>query len=637
MILLEQLSLAGLLRLAGLWKRSPHRRTVLLKAGRLGRRIAGILGIEVLPDRHRGRGRAQAFLLAIPVTEALLRRGHGDRAAQRALKGFFGTDEIMQAYRKFLLQWTLDALTDWQAALYETVVGGSETVICVPAGRQSAAFLHCWRTLQPDARPDAIEIVEDGGVALAEACYGSLYGCLAGLALLAQCLGRLMRQGLCLRAPRPSRYLVALHNYWNVASGRPWDLRSADFLVDGKRVRREDLLLLLSRGGNTEERMRQYREAGIAFVLLSRLPLPVAYAVRLVSRLLKAAICLCLPSLSVHPLLRRRAAGAILYGVSLEVLLQHYRLGVLLNAEEDSYEAVVETAVLNKFGGATSWIPHTVVGGLFTMAYLHFDLLPLQGWFHAENCGETWNKRMRVRPVGMPTNDLRDHAEATLASDAVRQLVEGFRRDGAVKVLGAFTGSYTPDAFVKERYLRFLRALAALAGQAASLRFIIKPKATAEWPEHAYFLSEEPYKSAIRAGVEAGRITVLDPRAGLTCSAQYLMSVSDAVLSTAQHAAFGSVWVEALLLGKPSYVFAPSEFRSAPFAGKFFDRWIFDSEERLVETVTGSLKAPGTGEVDSMIARLFDPFNDGRAIERLRSEVLAVVPPQFRTADGAAC
>ncbi|TAJ10919.1 MAG: hypothetical protein EPO61_01165 [Nitrospirae bacterium] len=637
MIVLERLTLFGLLRLARLRSASPARRAVLLNAGPAGRLAARVFGVELLPDTHRGRDRALAFLLAIPVTEALLRKGKEDAGAQRALLAFFGTDEILQAYRKFLLQYSIEAITDWQAALYEALKAGCEAITCLPIGPQSAALLDCWRRLQQDAKADAIEIIEDRAGSIASGFYGSLYGGVAGLALLAQWLGRLLHQGLCLRAPRPSRYLVGLHGYWNVASGRPWDLRSADFLVDGTRVRREDLLLLLSRGGNTDERMRQYREAGFAFVLLSGLRAPAAYAVRLVPRLLKAAACLCLPSRSVHPLLRRRAAGAILYGISLEVLLQHYRLGVLLNADEDSYEAVVETAVLNKFGGATSWIPHTVVGGLFTMAYLHFDLLPLQGWFHAENCGETWNKRMRVRPVGMATNDRPGDAEASLASDAVRRLVEGFRGNGPVKILGAFTGSYTPDTFVQERYRRFLRALALLAERAASLRIIIKPKATEEWPEHAYFLSEEPFRSTIQAGVQNGRITVLDPRAGLTCSAQYLMSLSDTVLSTAQHAAFGSVWVEALLLGKPSYVFAPSEFRSAPFAGKFFDRWIFDHEERLAVVVTDSLTTPGKGEVDGMIAHLFDPFNDGRALERMRSEILAVVPSEFHAANEAAC
>ncbi len=637
MIVLERLTFFGLLRLARSRQASPARRAVLLSAGPAGRLAARVLGVELLPDTHRGRGRALAFLLAIPVTEALLQKGKGDTGVQRALLAFFGTDEILQAYRKFLLQWTIEAITVWQAALYEAQAAGCKTVTCLPDRPQSAALLDCWRRLQQDAKADAIEIVEDKAIAAAAGFYGSLYACVAGMALLVQWLGRLLRQGLCLRAPRPCRYLVALHGYWNVASERPWDLRSADFLVDGKRVRREDLLLLLSRRGNTEERMRQYREAGIAFVLLSRLPLPVAYAVRLVPRMLKAAICLCLPSLSVHPLLRRRAAGAILYGIALEVLLQHYRLGVLLNAEEDSYEAVVETAVLNKFGGATSWIPHTVVGGLFTMAYLHFDLLPLQGWFHAENCGETWNKRMRVRPVGMPTNDRRDDSKSGLASEAVRTLVEKLRRSESVKILGAFTGSFTPDPFVKERYRRFLRVLALLAERASSLRIIIKPKATDEWPEHAYFLSEEPFRSVIETGVKEGRIIVLDPRAGLTCSAQYLMAVSDAVLSTAQHAAFGSVWVEALLLGKPSYVFAPSEFRSAPFAGKFFDRWMFDNEGRLATMMTDSLTTPGKGEVDGTITHLFDPFNDGRAIERLRNEILDVVHPNFHVPSGAPC
>ena len=637
MIVLERLTLSGLLRLGRLRRAFPSRRAVLLKVGRAGHLVARFIGVEPLPESHRGRGRAVAFLLSIPVTEALLRQGAGDGGAQRALLAFFGTDEIMQAYRKFLLQWTTESVTAWQTALHEAQDSGCKTVTFLPEGPYSAGLLGCWKKIQQDAALDAIEIVEDRLTFAVARLRGYLYGCLAGMALLWKMLGLLLRQGMVLHSPRPSRHLVALHSYWNVASGRPWDLRSADFLVDGKRVRREDVLMLISRGGNMEERVRQYREAGLAFARLSQLPSPLTYVAGMVPRLMKAVAQLCRPSKSVHPLLRRRAAGAILYGIRLEILLQHYRIGVLLNAEEDSYEAVVETVVLNRFDGATSWIPHTVVGGLYTMGYLHFDLLPLQGWFHVETYGQTWNKRMRVRPVGIPTNDRNHDSEAVLASEPVRTLVAGLRRAGTVKIMGAFTGSYNPDAFVKERYRRFLLVLASLIERASHLRIIIKPKASQEWPEHSFFLFEEPFRSIIEVGVKEGRIAVLDPRTGMTCTAQYLMAVSDAVLSTGQHAAFGSAWVEALLLGKPSYVFAPSEFRSAPFAGEFFDRWMFDGEEQLARVVTAALETPGTGEVDGMIKHLFDPFNDGHAIERLRSEILAVIKPEFHAPTGAAC
>ncbi len=638
MIVLERLPLWGLSQLRRLRASDQSRKAVLLAGSRLDRLVSKFSRVEPLPETHRGKGRAVAYLLSVQVTEAFLAQGGTDSRAERALLTFFKDEQILQAYRKFLLQWVNETIGVWQAAVYEAQASECEKITFLPAAEHSARLLRCWRRVQRDVAPDAIEVMEDRFMFAVTRLRDFVYGCLAGVALLGRLLWLVPCQGITVRSPRPRKFLVALHNYWNVAAaaGRPWDLRSADFLVDGERVRREDLLVLISRQVKMKERVRQYREAGIAFASLFQAPLPWEYVTRLVPRVLKTVVHLWLPSGAIHPLLRRRTCGAILYGIRLESLLQHYAIGVLLNAEEDSYEAIVETVVLNKFGGATSWIPHTVVGGGYQMGYLHFDLLPLQGWFHVRTYGVTWSKRMRVKPVGIPTNDRIGAPDAELATEAARRLVEGLRRDAKVKVVGVFTGSYTPDGFVRQRYQRFLRILASLVERTANVRVVIKPKASTEWPEHSFFLFEDPFRSMIEAGVKDGTIFVLDPRRDMTCTAQYLMAVSDVVLSTGQHAAFGSAWVEAMLMGKPSYVFAPSEFRAAPFADQFFDRWIFDDKEKLVQAVVEELEVPHRGEIPGDIRNLFDPYNDGRAIERLRTEILGIVKPGFRSFAGAA-
>jgi hypothetical protein len=396
--------------------------------------------------------------------------------------------------------------------------------------------------------------------------------------------------------------------------------------VDEQHIRREDLLILISRRGNYEELRKQYTGAGIGSADLFGPPVPLKYLISLVPRLLRTVFEFWLPAWSTHPLLSRRTAGAILYGLQLETFLHHYEIGVLLSAEEHSHQHVVETVTLNKFGGRTAWIPHTAFTNTgYPTAYFHYDLLPVQGWFPILTYGNTWSKRMVVKPVGIPTNDGANLSDEDLASQQVRRLIKELK--ASYKIVGVFTGSYTPDQFVMERNRRFLEVLAQLAEQRGGLRMVVKPKATPEWPENSYFLADEPFRSIIERGIKDQSIIILDPLKDLTCSAQYLIGVSDVVVSTGQYAAFGSVWLEALLLGKPSYVFAPSEFRSAPFADELFDRWLFDDEKKLVSMVIENLQNSEAHGVDERVKYLFDPFNDGRALERLRDEIVRIAKP----------
>jgi len=636
MIVLDRFSLLAFWRLRRMQASCPCRTVVALRGGRLARLL---MGASQISEDHLAKGQVFASFLSVTVTEAMLEQGEIDDRVQQALGRFFGDQHILLAYRKALAQWVQEQLALYEAALQEANGRGCATVAFLPADSQSARVLHCWKSIPREFPTSSIDIVANSSVFLLTRLQALFWSWLLGCGLLLKAAALVGRQGVTLRAPKRQHFLAALPNYWGVSAGRPWSLRSVDFLVDGRAIHRQDILAIFFKTGKTKDerkrlhdlRKRQYTDAGIAWAMLAGPPVPLRLLLSLMVRICHALLLLWLPAQSIHPVLRRRAMGIILYGVQLEVFLQHYAVKVILNVEEHSCEHIVETVVVNKFGGRTVWVPNTVAFREgFYLSYLHYDLVPVQGWLPVEAYGKTWSPHAAIKPVGVTTNDAASLPDEVLATEPVRRLIQGL---GAhAKIVGAFTGSFTSDQFIRERNLRFLTVLSELVDQEQDLKVIIKPKASEENPDNSYFLVEEPFRSVLEKGLREKRIFILDPRQGLSCTAQYLMNASDVVVSTGQYAAFGSVWVEALLLGKPSYVFAPSEFRSGPTSKALFDRWLFDDVDKMRDIVLEGLKRPQSRQVDRAIQHWFDPFNDGRAIERLRAEILHLAGEEYRLA-----
>jgi len=627
----------GPLELLTLWRRPQRCRcgAVVVLRRSWGSRLARCVArgrVQVLSRSQMGRGQAIASFSSVGLTEAVFARGGIDPPIETALLRYFYQDEAIRlVVRKISSQWIEQQLAACHVALRRAKERKCLAVTFVPADRLFLQLLRCWQETQSTETADGIEVIVSQLDLWLGALRHTLASWLIGLGLVATVFRRLVCQGFNWRLPSRRTFRVAMHGHVGV-SGHPHDMRSTDFLIDGHDLRREDLLVLLSGKGDDARHRRQYTEAGIAWVHLFGPPIPLPYLVRGLPRLLKAVWAFWMPTGAAHAALRRRAAGALLYGMALEALLHHYAIGALLNAEEHAYHHIVETVVLNRWGGRTMLIPYS----MFTVAgshpaYLHYDCLPLPGWFPVSHYGKTWSWQMIVKPIGILTNDGAGCPETTGARTPLRRILEEVRGRG--QLVGAFTGSYTPDEFVMERNRRFLKILAALADREPRLWIVIKPKATRESPGHADFLLTEPFQAILDRGVNAGKIVVLNPYEGWTYSAQELIRSSDVVVSTGQFAAFGSVWVEALLLGKPSYVFSPAEFRAAPFAAELFDRWLFDEEETLLAAIRRALRDPTPCHVNGKLKEWFDPYNDGRAIERLRNAIITMTEAHHRRSD----
>ncbi len=597
---------------------------------------------QVLRREQMGAGLAAASLLSVELTETLFRDLVEPDLEQAFQQFFYGDPQVRLVCRKIVCHWVQDQVALYHAALEQARQQRCTQATFVVTSSWSAKLLDGWRLRQTIWPQHAIQSRQESQPSAWRWWQPLIGHGIVAAGLVWQVLTQCVRQGLCVRVRHRAAPRIGFHDYWTV-TGRPNELRSADFLADGDRVQRSDLLLVISGKGPEAQRIREYDHAGLRWARLCGPPMVLSDLLRLIPRLARLVGALCRTGQSPHPPLRRGLTGAVRYGIQLETFLRHSPLRVLLNAEEHAYHHIIETIVLNHTGGRTTWVPYTAftTAGAQT-AYLHYDLFPVQGWFPVSIYGQTWSRRMQVTAIGMPSNDSSRMSDDQAASEPVRRLLVD--RQPGETILAAFTGSYTPDVFVMERNRRFLLAIAELARRPVPLRIILKPKANEEWPEHSRFLFTPPFWDILEPGVRAQRIAILDPTKQLTCTAQYLIQQADAVMSTGQYAAFGSVWIEALLLGKPSYVFTPSEFRVAPFAAEFFDQWrlMFDEESALVNAVIASLHRPvvsGTGSEGSVaqdveaipatvvnrVRQLFDPFTDGHAITRFRDAVVAMI------------
>jgi hypothetical protein len=572
-----------------------------------------------IEGRHRGKGAVLASFKSAVLTETLVEGNGIDKFAERGLIGFFRDRMIANAFRKFLAEWIEGSVALYEAGLSQAISCKCDRVLFIASCSESFRIIQRWKEIQEQQlKPDRIEVVLVKVASVMSTVGSWLYSLAVVVAFIGTVIGHVLRQGIMLRAPVREHFRILMHDYWDVSQSRPWDIRAADFLVDKETIHHKDVFVLLSRQPLEKNRLKQYSGSGLACRAINEVPFCLPSLMSICLRLVRAITWLMVPSQAVG-IMRRRSVGAMLYGVMLENVMWHYSFGALLSCEEHSHVHIVETAVLNRFGTKTVWIPHSVaLKPGYSSSYLSYDLCPCPGSSVADLDNGTWNRRMRVKIIGLPANDaLLSDRRSMLAREEVRHQVESVR--GEHKVVAAFTGSYTPDDFVDDRYLAFLRILKKLAEAETTVKIILKPKANEEWPEHGDFLLRPPFESVIGRLVRDGRMVILNPRYGLACSAQYLINQSVLSLSTAQYALFGSVWAEALLLGKPSLAFAPPEFRQAPSAGILCDRWVFDDEERMVEEALRALRSQREEERD--------PYRDGHALNRLRAEIITMLNP----------
>jgi hypothetical protein len=413
--------------------------------------------------------------------------------------------------------------------------------------------------------------------------------------------------------------------YFKVASDNKWvpnqylGARDDLFLVDGKRFKKEDVLIVFN-PRQPEAPESRYRAEGVATIDPACLPVPLKFWLTdfmpRVLRFIGSAVPLSF-SEPLSTVFLRLALQVIRSSVDFEILLQHVRIGTLTSIVEYATSHIVRTLVLNRYGGRTLRLPHSQLDcpGVVS-AYLHYDLFCSSGGYLPAAWGESWSPRTRREAVGLMFNEGNGAAPQSEAAEGAEQLIKTLEREGR-RLLTVFTGSNTGWDLAEEMDWQTLAFVLKLCRQRDDLVVVIKPKFS-----HESFLEAPRFRALLDPYRGTGRVHFLHRRWGMECTSTYALKHSVACV-----AAHGSVVAEALAEGVPVFV-PPFPEHKTPWVEQLLGTVFFESfqdfEAALEASVDGAL--PRSADLQLM-RKWFDPYCDGRAIERMKELVLALNDP----------
>lgn len=571
---------------------------------------------EVVPQAMTG-----AAQLTWSATESVYRQG-GEALADipRAMEAFFADASATLAIKKGLSVWIEGRLRVFLGLLALARAEGARVVFVPGDPTDAAIFTH----LQREGllgQPASLVISLDAFGRLRSRLKLFAFRILALLFPLVESVGLLVKRGARLRRPEKRSYKVAFPNAWGVKTAGP-GFRNALFCVDGEKIRREDLLVLLSRAGPRQPERAEYQAAGIDAVDPKVLKVPLSYLVSDLSpRLWRSCLRAGLSRKTIlHWRVIHLALRVIHQAVNWELIAQYYAIGVLLNTEEHSFSHIIETMVMNRYGAKTMWLPYApILRDGSPSLYFHYDLFASGGWFLPTAYGHTWSPRMQIVTVGVPNNDqIQPHDEGRAALQGIEH-IQALK--GRYRLVVAFPGSFRDPRFI-HRYIALLKVLGKILDGWRDACVVLKPKEVSR----DKVICTTPLRELIEERTTGGRFVVPDPtwesNRWLT---QYLMRVSDLCISTsAWNAPVGGAWVEALMLGKPSFAYNPQAMYEVPLLKEWKSKLIFEEEDGLLAAVGEVLEGRWTMSeaTRERLRHLFDPYCDGAATRRIIDEMV---------------
>ena len=122
-------------------------------------------------------------------------------------------------------------------------------------------------------------------------------------------------------------------------------------------------------------------------------------------------------------------------------------------------------------------------------------------------------------------------------------------------------------------------------------------------------------------------IKFIDGSNELFASVQYLTLKSDLTITCSfLEQSVGSSWVESIMLDKPSLAFSPIKSRlTTPLIKQFDNLFIFSTLETLEAEMVRVLSTKWHTKSKKTLKRYFDPFEDRKALNRMRKIVKEVI------------
>lgn len=574
------------------------------------------LGDSIQPNPADARTRWIAGLRAqaasLVLTEALWREIHAAQWLGEQLARFFGDPHAEYALKKSLIV-EAESYLEALFAAEMLAAGGSEPVLVAPCTPLEALIIE----LLPGVEGGAWWKVPvwSGAPALSgwrwravTSAFRDVAGALARLGVVP------LRRGWVWSGPRSRPFFkVASDNKW--APGQYLGARNDLFLVDGERVRAEDVLIVFNPSQpHTSE--AGYRAAGATVINPHHLAVPLGFwltdFVPRVLRFLASTI-----SFGLHgpygAAVLHHAIDLVVSSVDFEILLRHVRLGTLTSVVEYHPSHIIRTLVLNRYGGRTMRIPHSQLDSPGAVsAYLHYDMVCSSGTYLPTAWGKTWSPHTRWESVGLMFNQVVATPSASGDSERARELIAGLLAKGK-RLVSILTGSNGGWSLAEEMDWRVIAAVLDSCARRDDLVIVIKPKGDQEG-----YLELPRFRALLDPHRLAGRVHYLHGRWGTECTAHYVMKHS--TLCVAAH---GSVVVEAMVLGVPVLV-PPFPEHKTPWVQRFLGSTFFDEFSDFQMALQAALEGAPAPVDPKLVREWFDPFCDGRAVERMRAVVLAL-------------
>jgi hypothetical protein len=394
-------------------------------------------------------------------------------------------------------------------------------------------------------------------------------------------------------------------------------VRTDDYLWDDHRFRPDRILYvrhLWFRGwedrGALKKAVQYLRDRGAAYADVRALPLDAGALGRVVSDVARFCRCIVRDLWSGEiDFCTAEAARRVLFEIfQEETFFLHWTPKVYFSRDDYHPAHIVRTVLANRRGLKTIGIHHSTYlpQGLFPgMAFVYCNTYCVYGsgfakrfWF------PTWMLSDRVREVG---NDQNDQASALVKSGEGKKILQG--RYPYRTILAWFPPGISAEMGMSEERIRGVAAaIREVCESHHNVGVIVKPRAIA-FPF---------YDKMISQGMLGASAQILDP----DLSTPYLMAGADVILAST----ISAIFVQAICAGKDRVVsFDYWNWRDHPWR-RYSSSFVVSNgvglRRRLDELVTG---VAIDGEGLEALRQDFDPFRDGRAVERFKTEVLELL------------
>lgn len=577
------------------------------------------VAVESLDPGMRRRAAIHAQKLSLKTTEAFYETSPTAGRLAYLLQEYFGDKNAVYALKKALicdiegrLEWLLVAglLAEERGARVALPTAFALDHFLVGELARRGVALSAVE-LPPPTRPVAARIVRRAWRALKR----------VGMLLLRPVPGGLTPFGPAQR----SHYRVAKLNKHGPGIRGP--IRSDLFLADGKRILLGDILVILSKVyvpslGSPD----RYERLGVSCTDTDGWSMPVWHLLReVLPRFLRFNALLCLDPETSPADAYLKDVATMLVGSSLpwEAFMQHYRVDCLIDDEEFSPLHIVKTMILNRYGGRTLRLPHSMIdtpGSL--LSYLHYDVFASPSEYPRLDYSSSWSAHTACVPVGQMFNDSLSDPRLQSGSEKAKTLLERLRTEGK-QVLVVLTDStfwWADNATGLPRQhdsFRIIRIALDIARERDDLVVLVKPKGG-----KVSFLKHPPYSDVLAPARDAGKAYVLTPEDGYGATDDYAVALQFVLpYATVCLCMSGSAVYESLAAGVPVFALPYSPSHRTSLTERLREIVVFNDEGRLRQEIEQVLDS-GKWSPPEEIVNLVDPFRDGRAIERLRAIVL---------------